>query len=137
MIMMAGIPVTAGPRIILCPAFAISQEEVVKQFPTGTDVSLTRRSSLVLEGHHLTIKSLQLDGALVIRAGPDTHVTVDGLTVKNAGWELEELQEGKEYPESVSIRGYTMAKHETAEYLLNEPGFFVIDATGEVHQVDA
>jgi hypothetical protein len=39
-------------------------------------VNLTQRRSLVLE-------VLELEGALVIRAGEDGHVTVDGVTVQN------------------------------------------------------
>jgi UDP-sugar pyrophosphorylase len=134
LVMVAGIPVTPGPRIILCPAFGISQEEYVQK--VQGPLSLTRKSSLVLEGHHLTIKSLQVDGALVIRTGEKSHVTVDGLTVKNKGWELKELDPSVEYPEHVRIRGYTMTKHETVEYLVYEPGTFVIDETGELKKVD-
>jgi len=129
----AGIPVTPGPRIILCPAFGISQREYREKI-VGP-VSITERSSLVLEGHHLTLKNLKVDGALVIRTGDDSHVTVDGLEVKNAGWELTELDPMKEYPEHVRIRGYTMAKRETREYVIDEPGNFVIDESGEVKKV--
>lgn len=132
-VMVAGIPVTPGPRIILCPAFGITQQEYVEKI--AGPVSISRRSSLVLEGHHLTIKGLELDGALVIRAGEETHVTVDGLKVENKGWHLTELDPSKEYPEHVRIRGYTMTKTETKEYLLYEPGRFVIDASGEVKKL--
>jgi UDP-sugar pyrophosphorylase len=130
-----GIPVTQGPRVILCPSFSITQEEIVDKVE-GRNMRITKRSSLVLEGHHLKIKNLDLDGALVIRAGDQTHVTVDGLKVCNKGWELEENKPGKDYPETVSIRGYTMAKHETKEYILHEPGAFVIGEDGEVKKID-
>jgi UDP-sugar pyrophosphorylase len=129
-----GIPVTPGPRILLCPSFAVTQEEIVEK--VSGDIKITQRSSLVLDGHHLKIKNLDLDGSLVIRAGEDTHVTVDGLTVKNEGWELVPNDPSQEYDESVAIRGYTMAKKETKEYDLKEPGNFVIGADGEVTRVD-
>lgn len=134
LVQVGGIYVTPGPRIILCPAFGISQEEYKDKI--SGPMSITQRSSLVLEGHHLKIANLKVDGALIIRTGEDSHVTVDGLVVENKGWELEELDPNTEYPEHVSIRGYTMAKHETAEYIINEPGHFVIDASGEVKKVD-
>ncbi len=130
-----GIPVTEGPRIILDPAFGIKQEEILSKIQ-GDNNKITKRSSLVLEGHHLTIKNLDLDGALVIRTGDDTHVTVDGLKVQNKGWELAENDPDKEYDESVAIRGYTMTKHEAKEYLIYEPGNFVIGEDGEVKRVD-
>ena len=129
-----GIPVTPGPRVILCPAFGITQEEIQSKIQEGNKV--TQRSSLVLEGHNLVIKNLDLDGALVIRAGEDCHVLVDGLKVQNKGWELEENDPEKEYEETVSIRGYTINKHETAEYLIYEPGNYVIGPDGGVRKTD-
>ena len=130
-----GIPVTAGPRIILCPAFAVTHEEIMSKIH-GPNNKISKRSSLVLEGHHLTIKDLDLDGALVIRTGNDSHVTVDGLKVQNKGWDLVELDSEKEYDETIAIRGYTIQKHETKEYLINEPGNYVIGEDGEVKKID-
>lgn len=134
LVLVGGIPVSSpGPRIVLNPSFAISQEELLEKIQG--DNRITSRSSLVLEGHNLTIKNLDLDGALVIKAGDDTHVTVDGLKVQNKGWELVENEAGTDYPENVAIRGYTMSKHETKEYILNEPGSFVIGEDGEVKKI--
>lgn len=131
----AGIPVTMGPRIILCPAFGITQQEYREKI--RGPVSISKRSSLVLDGHHLVLEGLELDGALVIRTGEDSHVTVHpGFSVKNKGWELQELDHNHDYPEHVRIRGYTMTKHEAAEYLVYEPGHFVITAEGELKKVE-
>mmetsp|Transcript_1188 Transcript_1188/g.2519 ORF Transcript_1188/g.2519 Transcript_1188/m.2519 type:complete len:727 (+) Transcript_1188:114-2294(+) len=125
----AGIPVTPGPRIILCPGFAITQQEVMQKIEGG---KITKRSSLVLEGEDLKVKNLDLDGALVIRTGHDCDVTVDGLVVRNKGYEAEEISEGADLPEEVAIRGYTMSKHEVMEIIINEPGKYHIGADGEV-----
>jgi UDP-sugar pyrophosphorylase len=133
-VLVSGIPITKGPRIILCPAFGITQEELVNKIQG--DVKITKKSSLALEGHHLTIKNLDLDGALVIRAGEKSHVTVDGLKVSNKGWVVVPNDPNKEYDETVAIRGYTMDKQETAEYLISEPGNFVIGADGKVTKID-
>ena len=137
-VLMAGIPVTKGPRVILCPAFSISQEELKDKIVQDSELTITRRSSLVLDGHHLKIDGLALDGALVIRAGEETHVTVQNLRVQNKGWELTDLppDDAASLPEAVQIRGYTMTKHETAEYLLYEPGHFVIESDGQVRKVE-
>lgn len=134
LVLVAGIPVTEGPRILLCPSFGITQEEIVAKIQG--DVKISKRSSVVLEGHHLSIKNLDVDGALIIRAGDDTHVTVDGLKVRNQGWTLVENDPSMEYEETVAIRGYTMDKKETTEYILHEPGKFIIGADGEVTKVD-
>jgi len=129
----AGIPVTPGPRIILCPGFAITQREVMQKIEGG---KITKRSSLVLEGESLKVKNLDLDGALVIRTGHDCNVTVDGLVVRNGGYATEELPEGGDVPEEVAIRGYTMRKDEVMEIIINEPGTYHVGADGEVNRVD-
>ena len=134
LVLVSGIPITDGPRIVLCPAFGITQEELLAKLQG--DVKISKRSSVVLEGHHLTIKNLDVDGALVIRTGEDSHVTVDGLKVSNKGWVLVPNDPNKEYSETVAIRGYTMDKQETTSYLISEPGNFVIGADGEVRKVD-
>lgn len=133
LVTVGGIPVTPGPRIILCPAFTISQQEILDKIQGG---KITERSSLVLEGHNLVVKNLDLDGALVIRAGPDSHVTVDGLKVRNDGWELEEIPEDADVPESVRIRGYTMNKKDSMIFIIKEPGKFFIGPDGELKKVE-
>ena len=127
----AGIPVTPGPRVILCPGFAITQQEVMQKVTGG---KITKRSSLVLEGEDLKVKNLDLDGALVIRTGHDCDVTVDGLVVRNKGYETEEIPDGADVPEEVAIRGYTMKKHEVMEIIINEPGKYHIGEDGEVNR---
>ena len=138
LIPIAGIPVTPGPRIILCPGFAITQEEIKRKIRGGR---VTDRSALVLEGEGLVVKDLDLDGALVIRTGHGCRVTVDGLVVRNEGYVLEEVQEGggedgdDDVPEEVRIRGYTMNKREAMEIIIEEPGEYVIGKDGEVTEV--
>lgn len=135
LVKMSGIPVTPGPRVVLNPSFGITQEEILDKVGSAETCRITERSAVILEGHHLKIKNMDVDGSLVIRCGEDTHVTVDGLKVQNKGWELKELDPSKEYLEAIAIRGYTMEKHETAKYILNEPGNFVIGADGEVKKI--
>jgi UDP-sugar pyrophosphorylase len=130
LVMVAGIPVTPGPRVILCPGFAITQREVLAKIHGG---KVTRRSTLVLEGEDLKVRNLDLDGALVIRTGHDCDVTVDGLVVRNKGCDIEEIPEGAaDVPEEVAIRGYTLKKHELLEIIINEPGKYLIGADGVI-----
>jgi len=131
---LAGIPITPGPRIVLCPAFAITQREIIQKISGG---KITQRSSLVLEGEELYIKNLDLDGALEIRTGHGCYVTVDGLKVRNKGCELEKIPEGAtDIPESVFIRGYTMKKHEIMKIHIFEPGKYVVNEEGVVRKLD-
>lgn len=131
----AGIPVTSGPRIVLSPSFAISRTEILEKFK-GDVNKISKFSSLVLGGENLSIKDLDLDGALVIKTGENIHVQVDGLKVQNNGWKFVENHAVVEYPDSLSIRGYTMMKNETREYLLFDPGNYVIHEDGKVKKVD-
>ena len=133
LVSLAGIPVTPGPNVILCPAFAITQNEIMEKIQGG---QITTRSSLVLEGESLTVKNLDLDGALVIRAGHGCEVEVDGLVVRNKGWEKVEVPEGADVPEVVAIRGYTMEKHESMEIIINEPGKYKILQDGSVEKLN-
>jgi UDP-sugar pyrophosphorylase len=131
MVTVAGIPVTAGPRVILSPSFAVTQKELRDKVQT---VSLSTRSSLVLDGRHITLKNLTLDGALVIEVrNKDAHVVVDGLSVHNQGWKFAECDAMA--PETVQIRGYTMIKLETKEYIIENAGHYLIDASGELKSV--
>jgi UDP-sugar pyrophosphorylase len=134
LVSVAGIPVTPGPRVILCPGFAITQREILEKIDEGNVVS--DRSSLVLEGEGLRVKNLDLDGALVIRTGHDCDVTVDGLIVRNRGYELAEVADVEDVPEEVAIRGYTMRKHEVMEIIINDPGRYVVGPDGEVKRVE-
>lgn len=135
-IMVAGIPVTPGPMICLGPAFGLTRNILEAHFPNPSAVTITQGSAWIVEGAHVTIESLDLDGALVLEAGPETHVTVRGLKVQNAGWARKELDPETDYPEDVRIRGYTLERKDTATYQLTEPGHFVIDESGEVQKME-
>lgn len=130
-----GIPITPGPRIILLPSFAITQEEVVSKISGG---SITERSSLVLEGQGLTVKNLTLDGALSIRCCPGCEVEVDGLVVNNDGYVLKELDEdgASSQSEAVRIRGYTMDKVAAMNIEIVEPGKYFIGSDGVTKKIE-
>jgi UDP-sugar pyrophosphorylase len=132
LVKVGGIPVTPGPRVILSPSFAITQQELMDKIDGGR---ITQRSALVLEGESLKVKNLQLDGALVIKTGHDCIVEVDGLVVENKGFKLKEIPEGADVPETVSIRGYTMDQNEVLEIVITEPGTYKIGPDGVVNKV--
>lgn len=133
LVTVGGIPVTPGPRVYLGASFAITREEITQKIKGG---KISQRSSMVLEGNGVVIENIELDGALVIKACDGAQVTIDGLKVENKGWIFEEIPEGANVPETVSIRGYTMNKQEAAEYVIEEPGKYVIGSDGECKKVD-
>ena len=86
-------------------------------------------------GPQVTLHSLDLDGALAVRAGPGVRVAVQGCKVTNAGWEWRALAAGEAAPEAISIRGYTLAKKGALELDVTDPGDYVLSGSGELSKV--
>ena len=88
----------------------LTRATILSKFPTPSDVKISDRSVLLVEGSGVTIKSLDLDGTLVIRAVEGANVVVDGLVVKNDGWTYQQLTEAElqdaELDERLKIRNY-------------------------------
>jgi len=76
-------------------------------FPSPASVSITPRSTLVLEGN-VVVETLELDGCLVVKAAPGATVTLRGLKVQNAGWRFVPTEESDE--PRLKIRGYRLQK---------------------------
>lgn len=108
------------------PSFAASFVELKTKVTGGSAVKVSARSTLVLDGD-IELRALDLDGTLIIKAAPGAKVVVDGLSVKNAGWEwvaLEDMPAGYAAPEEETIRGFTVRKAEAEVAEFNEPGQF-------------
>ena len=59
---------------------------------------------MVLRGEGITLKDLELDGALVIETKSNAKVVVDGLKVRNAGWKWQALKPHKPMTEEQAMR---------------------------------
>eukprot|EP00727_Mastigamoeba_balamuthi_P011383 m51a1_g6868 putative udp-sugar pyrophosphorylase-like (617) ;mRNA; f:161448-163945 len=124
-----GVPLELWPRVVLSTAFAPSFDQLRGKVGSGVEVS--QRSVLIVEGADVRIKSLKLDGTLVIRASGDATVVVDGLEVRNKGWRFEPVSwEDKSLPEDTRVRGFRVVKDETATLEFTKPGMYVVDAHG-------
>lgn len=89
----------------------LTRAAILSKFPTPSAVKISDRSVLLVEGSGVTIKSLDLDGTLVIRAVEGAKVVVDGLVVKNDGWSYQQLTEADledsaALDERIKIRNY-------------------------------
>jgi UDP-sugar pyrophosphorylase len=102
-----------GPRVVLSGSFASTLEELRSKI---ANVSISARSTLVIEGDDVHIDGLKLDGKLVIKAEPGAKIKIKNLTVTNQGDELVETQ-GDE-PEEIIIRGYRIVEKESRQILL-------------------
>lgn len=127
---LSGIPVTAGPRIIVKPSVAMTRNDWDELLAESSSISISPRSTIVVDGNVKEIKNLSVDGSLIVRVNhPDASVSIDGVVVQNEGWEFVEIDPNNEaLPEHIRIRGYDIVRHETQEFVIDEAGEFVIDA---------
>ena len=88
---LAGIPVTPGPRMVLSPSFAITKKDYAAKFPHPDQIKISQKSALYLDGTNVVVKSLDLDGALVVQACDGAHVTVEGR-ISNKGWKWRTIK---------------------------------------------
>jgi len=109
--MVKGIPVDHGARIVLCPAFGVTIKEMAARLKG--EISVTERSTLVLDGD-IEIDGLKLDGTLVVRAkGKGTKVVIKGLSVANKGYDFAGIDiNDEQIAEKYRIRGYVLNKEE-------------------------
>ena len=69
-----GFALKEPPHIVLHPNFAVSFAGLKSKLPNPSAVKISPRSTLVVEGPDVSIESLDLDGALVIKAVPGARV---------------------------------------------------------------
>lgn len=91
------------PAVVLLPSFATSLKALQGRLPSPKFVAVTERSTLILEGD-VTVKSLQLDGGLVVKCGPGASCVIDHCVATNAGFARNEAP--PDAPEATAIRGY-------------------------------
>lgn len=124
---------TLNPSIVLAPSVACSFAELKKKFPAPAFVNISATSTLVLSGE-VTVRSLVLDGGLVIRATKNAKVTISEAVVKNSGY--KRVAAPAEASESVRIRGYTTVKgDDVPTFDLVGPGLFTISTDSATNQL--
>jgi UDP-sugar pyrophosphorylase len=114
-----------GPRLVFSPRTSCRAAELAGRFSSPSAVNISAGSTLVVDGD-VTFESLDLDGALVIKACPGASVTVKSLTVKNRGHEITPLAHPEDQPEWIRIRGFTISRHETVTIEIGTPGEHII-----------
>ena len=104
-----GITVIPGPAVVVKPNFALCPGEYPARFPSPENVKITGTSTLIIRGANVTIRSLDLDGALIIDVPDHEVVEIDGLVVKNQGWVREPVND-ENAPEIIKMRGYKVKR---------------------------
>jgi len=127
----AGVGFDLGPRIVLKPSFAVTSKQLSEKIKNSA-LKVSSRSTLILDGQGITIDSLDLDGALKVMITEGVSLKIEGLTVRNKGWQFRALSEEEQSIESNAIRGYILEKLETREIVISEPGRYVINSSGVI-----
>jgi UDP-sugar pyrophosphorylase len=107
----SGITIVPGPQIVFKPNFVVCPAEYKKAFPMPEKVSISPKSSLVVNGTGVVIESLELDGALVIECEEGASGVIRDLSVVNEGWLLSPVESSNN--EVIAMRGYVIEKRET------------------------
>lgn len=81
----AGVALRLGPRVVLSPSFAPGMKALRAKFTSPEHVKITARSTLVLDGEHIEVRVLKLDGALTIRVVPSASLVIEKLEMHNSG----------------------------------------------------
>ncbi|CAK0865993.1 unnamed protein product [Prorocentrum cordatum] len=123
-----------GPAVVLSPSFAPCFSELRLKLPAPGRVRISLRSNLLLDGDGIVVESLDLDGALTVKAAPGVQLHIRcASTVRNAGCEFvaltDEEQRG-EAPEELRIRGYRLVRHEVKEVIVADPGLYELTDEG-------
>ena len=120
-----------GARVVLKPSFGTTAKEIASKFPNGSQVTISSNSTLVLDGDHISVESLSLDGALTVRADSSAKVSVRNLSVANKGFEFELVDPSDANAEPMyRIRGYKLHKNEWASAEYTDGGDHVLEDSG-------
>ncbi|KAH8061047.1 UTP-glucose-1-phosphate uridylyltransferase [Aureococcus anophagefferens] len=120
-----------SPSVVLKPSFCSSLAELKAKLPKPAFVSLSKTSTLILGGD-VEVRSLKLDGGLVVNAQPGAKVVVDHAVVKNGGFTRGACP--ADAPEAVKIRGFDTTFGDDVATFDVEEGTWLIsnDADGNV-----
>jgi len=119
-----GVGVALFPIVWLSPELTTPLERVVANL---FGVRISKRSTLVIDAAEFEVRSLDLDGALEIRAVSGARIVLAGLAVKNRGWKATVLENGGDHPPDLAIRGYRFERQETLLIEATKPGEYIVD----------
>ncbi|CAG9466321.1 unnamed protein product [Pedinophyceae sp. YPF-701] len=121
-----GMAMDVPPLVSLGPRFATTLAGLSKRV---RDLDLAQGSSLVVDGD-VWIDGLTVEGAVVFDCAPGVRLEVTGLTVKNGGWGLTNVDSNdNSEPEELRIRGFKLDKFEELRITITKAG--VYEMTGE------
>ncbi len=128
-----GLPFSDQPRVILSPSFALTLDELRKKL---RDLELQPQSTLIINGKDIELHNVSLaeGAALEISVVEGASVVIDGLHVKNEGYQLKALTqkelEDDTTPPYLKIRGYCFQKVGCLTIEVKQPGRYRVGSDG-------
>jgi UDP-sugar pyrophosphorylase len=120
-----GMDIKMPALVTLLPSFGTCLSDVKRHLSADAKISVSARSALVLDGDIDVQGTLELDGALEIRALPGCKVVIKNLKVHNKGWHVEATDEESDV--LTAMRGFRVVKLETESKVYTDSGVHVID----------
>mmetsp|Transcript_16645 Transcript_16645/g.54200 ORF Transcript_16645/g.54200 Transcript_16645/m.54200 type:complete len:614 (+) Transcript_16645:70-1911(+) len=116
---------TLSPAVVLAPALGVALKDLKSKFPAPKFVKISKTSSLVLNGD-ITVRSLILDGGLVINATHNAKVILTECVVDQGGSHAR-VPAPDDAPEAIKIRGYDTVQADGLQVIdIKGPGTFTI-----------
>eukprot|EP00629_Pelagomonadales_sp_RCC1024_P017222 CAMPEP_0119265938 /NCGR_PEP_ID=MMETSP1329-20130426/4593_1 /TAXON_ID=114041 /ORGANISM="Genus nov. species nov., Strain RCC1024" /LENGTH=611 /DNA_ID=CAMNT_0007265795 /DNA_START=9 /DNA_END=1840 /DNA_ORIENTATION=+ len=115
------------PAVVLAPAFAPSLATLRARLPHPAFVKVSERSTLVLDGD-VEVRSLALDGGLVVKCKPGARAVVDHCEATNGGFVRSPC--APDAAEALKIRGYYTAKASNVPTFELDSGAWLITTRG-------
>eukprot|EP01023_Acetabularia_acetabulum_P012706 TRINITY_DN15979_c1_g2_i1.p1 TRINITY_DN15979_c1_g2~~TRINITY_DN15979_c1_g2_i1.p1 ORF type:complete len:615 (+),score=114.71 TRINITY_DN15979_c1_g2_i1:146-1990(+) len=121
-----GIELEQWPQVVFSPTF-VNDFLDLEQKVNCKGLDISSRSTLVVNGSDIEIKSLKLDGALIIEAEYGVKLTIDGLSVTNSGWSWNAIKPGQPgVPEEMKIRGFMVHQDGVTNLMYEKPGQYYL-----------
>jgi UDP-sugar pyrophosphorylase len=131
----AGVPVNKGALVLCKPTVGVTLAELYRTFgctepgkPTSSDIKISDRSTVILNGSDITIESMDIDGCVEISAVPGAKVIVKKCIVRNDGSEFVAVDPTDEsVAEELRIRGYDIVEKQCQRFVFDQPGEYTIE----------
>ncbi|MBF0532515.1 MAG: hypothetical protein HQL23_05385 [Candidatus Omnitrophica bacterium] len=133
-VIVRGVPYKRGARIVWS---YLSPQEVLSKIHGGTVVG---DSVISLDGRGIALRDVEVDGALVVQISSTQELEINGLKVKNAGWEQIDLtpeQMAMATPDQ-QMRGYILEHHRTLRIDLTDlpAGKYQVNSDGMLIKIN-
>ncbi|KAG0569063.1 hypothetical protein KC19_6G063000 [Ceratodon purpureus] len=120
-----GQSVEVWPRVIWSPKWALTFADVCKNL--SGQLQISQRSTLVLNGAHIQLEDVTVDGTLLLCGIPESEAKLSNVRVQNKGWSFKSVDyKDTTYPEVTRIRGFELEKLEQCSIAFDQPGSCLI-----------